>query len=664
MSSVRVTTNFKDNNGTDLGDKLVTKDYLISVYPEIGDKIGIPPELWTWGYGNSGQLGNATIISRSTPVTTFAGGSSWKQVSGGNVHTAAIKTDGTLWTWGAGGVGRLGTNDVTNRSTPVTTFAGGTNWKQVASGNAHTAAIKTDGTLWTWGWNSNGQLGTNDVTNRSTPVTTFAGGTNWKQVSGGSIYTAAIKTDGTLWTWGAGSYGRLGNGVTTGNISTPVTTFAGGTDWKQVMGSTGNQTAAIKTDGTLWTWGQGTSGQLGTNDVTNVSTPVTTFAGGTNWKTLATRISSHTSAIKTDGTLWTWGYGATGRLGTNDTTNRSTPVTTFAGGSSWKQVSSGATHTASIKTDGTLWTWGFGTQGQLGTNDTTTRSTPVTTFAGGTNWKQVSAGNVHTAAIKTDGTLWTWGAGGVGRLGTNDVTNRSTPVTTFAGGTNWKQVASGNAHTAAIKTDGTLWTWGWNSNGQLGTNDVTNRSTPVTTFAGGTNWKQVSSGNSHTIALKDDGVNKELYSFGSNADGKLGFPESSLDGVPNQTFAEETNWKQVSSGNSHTAAIKTDGTLWTWGAGFSGILGNAAITDRSTPVTTFSGGTNWKQVSSGNSHTAAIKTDGTLWTWGSGFSGILGTNDLTTRSTPVTTFAGGTNWKQVSSGDSPTSATTYDDPVL
>jgi alpha-tubulin suppressor-like RCC1 family protein len=401
MSSVRVTTNFKDNNGTDLGDKLVTKDYLISVYPEIGDKIGIPPELWTWGLGTNGRLGNATIISRSTPVTTFAGGSSWKQVSGGNTHTAAIKTDGTLWTWGAGSVGRLGTNDVTNRSTPVTTFAGGTNWKQVASGNAHTAAIKTDGTLWTWGWNSNGQLGNNDTTDRSTPVTTFAGGTNWKQVSGGGVHTAAIKTDGTLWTWGAGSYGRLGNGVTTGNISTPVTTFAGGTNWKQVMGSTGNQTAAIKTDGTLWTWGQGTSGQLGTNDVTNVSTPVTTFAGGTNWKTLATKISSHTSAIKTDGTLWTWGSGAQGQLGTNDVTNRSTPVTTFAGGTNWKQVASGNAHTAAIKTDGTLWTWGGNSNGQLGINDVTNRSTPVTTFAGGTNWKQVANGGNHTTAIKS-----------------------------------------------------------------------------------------------------------------------------------------------------------------------------------------------------------------------------------------------------------------------
>ncbi|MCJ7766296.1 MAG: hypothetical protein MUP09_10200 [Thiovulaceae bacterium] len=409
MSSLRVTTNFKDSNGVDLGAQLITKDYLMSVYPEIGSQIGIPPELWTWGSGTYGRLGNA--------VTT------------GNI------------------------------STPVTTSAGGTNWKQVSSGNGLTAAIKSDGTLWTWGVGTTGQLGNNSLTNRSTPVTTFAGGTNWKQVSIGlppSIggdFTAAIKTDGTLWTWGSGAIGKLGNGVTTGNIPTPVTTFAGGTNWKQVSAG-GNHTAAIKTDGTLWTWGVGSFGRLGNASTTSPkSTPVTTFAGGNNWKQVSCG-SQHTAAIKTDGTLWTWGQGISGRLGNGATSgNISTPVTTFAGGTNWKQVSSGGSHTAAIKTDGTLWTWGLGTAGRLGNVITIGNiSTPVTTFAGGTNWKQVSCGYEHIAAIKTDGTLWTWGRGTTGQLGNASATDRSTPVTTFAGGTNWKQVSSGGSHTAAIQS--------------------------------------------------------------------------------------------------------------------------------------------------------------------------------------------------------------------
>jgi alpha-tubulin suppressor-like RCC1 family protein len=353
-------------------------------------------------------------------------------------------------------------------------------------------------TLWTWGINSDGRLGDNTVVDRSTPVTTFAGGANWKQVAGGTEHTAAIKTDGTLWTWGRNAYGTLGNNTTT-TSSTPVTTFAGGTNWKQV--ACGYNTAAIKTDGTLWTWGRNNFGQIGNNiSGTNMLTPVTTFAGGTNWKQVASNIQ-HTAAIKTDGTLWAWGRNSNGQLGINNTTSPiCTPVTTFAGGTNWKQVACGRYHTAAIKTDGTLWTWGDNSRGQLGDNTTTRRSIPVTTFAGGTNWKQVSGG-YHTAAIKTDGTLWTWGDNSRANTGDNTVVDRSTPVTTFAGGTNWKQVSGGYQHTVAIKTDGTLWTWGRNSFGQLGDNTITQRNTPVTTFAGGTNWKQVACGVIHTAAV-------------------------------------------------------------------------------------------------------------------------------------------------------------------
>ena len=399
MSSIRVTTNFKDNFGTDLGDKLITKDYLMSVYPSIAQELGKTPELWAWGVGSTGQLGNAAITDRSTPVTTSSGGTNWKQVSCGS-HIAAIKTDGTLWTWGNGTNGRLGNGVTTGSiSTPITTFLGGTNWKQVSCGFSYAAAIKTDGTLWLWGSVSGGQLGNTAVIgNTSTPVTTFLGGTNWKQVSCGFNCTAAIKTDGTLWLWGAVTSGQLGNAVTTGSISTPITTFLGGTNWKQV--SCGDSyTAAIKNDGTLWTWGSGINGQLGNASTTGtVSTPITTFLGGSNWKQVECG-NSHTAAIKTDGTLWLWGLGGNGQLGNTVLANTSTPVTTFLGGTNWKQVSGGYRYCAAIKTDGTLWTWGLGTLGQLGNATTISVNTPITTFAGGTNWKQISSGSFTTSSL-------------------------------------------------------------------------------------------------------------------------------------------------------------------------------------------------------------------------------------------------------------------------
>jgi alpha-tubulin suppressor-like RCC1 family protein len=354
---------------------------------------------------------------------------------------------------------------------------------------------------------------------------------------------------------------------------------------------------------TLWVWGDNDLGQLGVNDTTTRSTPVTTLLGGTNWKSIS--VGAASAAIKTDGTLWGWGYNLDGNLGTNGGGNRSTPVTTLLGGNNWKQVSFTYVNSAAIKTDGTLWVWGQGAFGVVGVNDTTTRNTPVTTLLGGNNWKQVSVGYFNIAAIKTDGTLWTWGRNAEGQLGVNDTTARSTPVTTLLGGTNWKSVAEGgNGHVAALKTDGTLWSWGNNTSGPLGVNDTTTRSTPVTTLLGGTNWKSIACGGGHTVALK------------------------------------------------------TDGTLWSWGLGGSGQLGVNDTTRRNTPVTTLLGGTNWKSISGGSNHTVALKTDGTLWTWGLGGSGQLGVNNTTSRSTPVTTLLGGNNWKSIASGNDYTAALT------
>jgi len=408
----RPITNFVDSDDVDLGKKLVTKDYLLSVYGTILESspasgLVVTPELWTWGRNAEGQLGiNLGIYqNKSIPVTTFSGGTNWKQVAGGSYHTAAIKTDGSLWVWGRNNFAQLGDNTTTNRSIPVTTFAGGTDWKSVACGGEHTLAIKTDGSLWNWGKGNDGRLGINDTTTRSTPVTTIAGGNNWKQVAGGNRHCAAVKTDGTLWCWGLNENNQAGNRVG-GATFTPVTTFAGGTTWKQVACG-GFHTVAIKTDGTLWIWGQNINnfGQLGVNDGNERRTPVTTFAGGNTWKSVFCG-NFHTAAIKTDGSLWGWGINGQGQLGTNDTTNRSTPVTTFAGGTNWKSASSGvggfSGHVAAIKTDGTLWVWGRGNERQLGTSDTTTRSTPVTTFAGGNNWKSASSGYFHTAAIQSN----------------------------------------------------------------------------------------------------------------------------------------------------------------------------------------------------------------------------------------------------------------------
>ena len=373
-------------------------------------------------------------------------------------------------------------------------------------------AAFSQGGLWAWGANGYGQLGTNNQTAYSSPVQSIASGVNWKQVSNNTYGTSAgIKTDGTLWTWGKNALGQLGDN-TIASKSSPIQTIAGGNNWKQVATGNGSQAVcgAIKTDGTLWLWGYNGFGNLGDSTAVNKSSPVQTIAGGTNWKQVSIGLSTfgHAGAIKTDGTLWFWGRNYKGEAGTSANVGGSynSPIQTIAAGTNWKQLSCGDTFSTAIKTDGTLWVWGQNNQGQLGDNTVVHKSSPVQTISGGTNWKQVAAGGFNCAAIKTDGTLWMWGYNNIGQLGDNTIDRKSSPVQTIAGGTNWREITcshSGNAATAAIKTDGTLWMWGSGSAGVLGGNNSVAKSSPVQTIAGGTNWKQVSVGDSTTLAITD-----------------------------------------------------------------------------------------------------------------------------------------------------------------
>jgi alpha-tubulin suppressor-like RCC1 family protein len=355
-----------------------------------------------------------------------------------------------LMIWGNNANGELGTGNLTSRNSPVQ-VGSLTNWKQVSCGGFYTACVKTDGTLWTWGQNQNllGKLGLGDYVHRSSPVQ-VGSLTNWKQVSCGNEHTAAIKTDGTLWLWGGGAYGELGLGNLI-DISSPVQVGTL-TNWKQVScgvkTSGGNHTACVKTDGTLWTWGQGNFGQLGLGDTSERSSPVQ-VGTLTDWKQVSCG-QIQTACVKTDGTLWTWGSNFAGALGLGDVVDRSSPVQVGTL-TNWKQVSLGASHAACVKTDGTLWTWGDNFAGALGLENEVDRSSPVQVGTL-TNWKQVDLGDNYAACVKTDGTLWTWGYGVFNSLGLGNSTSRSSPVQ-VGSLTNWKQVSAGYLHAACIKSD-------------------------------------------------------------------------------------------------------------------------------------------------------------------------------------------------------------------
>ena len=201
--------------------------------------------------------------------------------------------------------------------------------------------------------------------------------------------------------------------------------------------------------------------------------------------------------------LNSWGVNSSGQLGLGNTVSKSSP-NQVGSLTTWLTIASGLNSILAVKTDGTLWAWGSNAYGQLGDNTVLRKSSPVQTITRGNNWKQVSCGDTHTVAVKTNGTLWSWGDNSSGKLGDNTTAaRRSSPVQTVAFGTNWKQVSAGYYSTAAIKTDGTLWAWGYNAGGQLGDNTTTNRSSPVQTILYGTTWKSVACGYRFTAAIKD-----------------------------------------------------------------------------------------------------------------------------------------------------------------
>ena len=299
-------------------------------------------------------------------------------------------TQGGLWCWGTNATYQFGDGAVlANANSPISPNSG-KNWKQISVGNMASAAIKTDGTLWNWGYNSY-RLAVGDIYSRAEPEKIGAN-TNWQQVNCGAYVSGAIKTDGTLWMWGGNSL-PLGNGLTNQLLPTQVT----GTNWKLISCGAYN-VAAIKTDGTLWTWGGNGYGELGDGTTVDKATPIQ--VPGTNWKLIDTgNYNSAQLAIKTDGTLWSWGRNNHGQLGDGTGTNRSSPVQITG---NWKMAASFQFHSAAIKTDGTLWTWGRNQYGQLGDGTTTGSNSPVQIYGGGTNWKMINGGSYYMLAIRDD----------------------------------------------------------------------------------------------------------------------------------------------------------------------------------------------------------------------------------------------------------------------
>jgi len=342
-------------------------------------------------------------------------------------------------------------------------------------------------------------------------------------------------------------------------------------------------------------WGENGYGNLGVGDIENRSIPTQTIDRSNNWIFLGTMQGRSMFGIKDDNKIWCWGQNSDGTLGDNTVANKSSPII-IAGDMNWSMVTGGFNHTLAITTDGKLFAWGKNNKGQLGLLDKVHRSSPVQISSDITSWSYVSAGYQFSAGIRTDGSLWVWGENSLGNLGIGDIVLRSSP-TVVPGGTSWKQVGCSMASMSAIRSDDTLHTWGSNNYCALASGSsvfADSRSSPEQVFGGGT-WSKIGPSFYTTAAIKSDG---SLWSWGYNVYGSVGNNTSGDSvSIPTQEITLSTNWTKISGGLASTVAIKSDGTLWNWGVNYLfGTCGTntTAVTGYSSPVQTVLNGPYWK----------------------------------------------------------------------
>jgi alpha-tubulin suppressor-like RCC1 family protein len=359
-------------------------------------------------------------------------------IGGMQSSVCVIVSNGTIECWGDNSSGQLGGGSNATEPVPINYIAG--TWQYLFNGGAgdHMCAIKSDGALWCWGWNENGQIGNNSTTYAPTPVQ-VGSDTTWVAGSVGSNSTCAIKSNGTLWCWGGNTYGQLGNGSTDASLVPVQSTLTG----VATVSVADDHACAVTTGATLWCWGKGTTGELGDGIGASSSSPVQVTGSWTAVTAGQTNPSNdepspgHTCALKTNSTLWCWGGAEIDNIGGGPVSDSNAPVE-VPGGGLWTSVTTGPWSTCAIKSaDASLWCWGDSYNGHLGNGTTDPDQSTPQAVTGGHAWLTSVQTHDSACGILTDLSVWCWGSQSNGVIGVADAPGANPdplPLNRTAGG--------------------------------------------------------------------------------------------------------------------------------------------------------------------------------------------------------------------------------------
>lgn len=579
--------------------------------------------LFCWGVNDYGQLGNGDTENSAEPVQEQTAATDWCKVSTGSVYTCALKNDGRIFCWGANVAETLGDKYTDFSSTPVQEQSAADDWKDIDVGDSHICALKDDGRIFCWGYNSSGELGVDPPSNSSVPLQELTGANDWAGVWAGTYSTCAVKNDGRLFCWGDNQYLQLGNSTipdgetSSRNSRTPVQEYTDADDW--VSASPGkDHTCAVKNDGRLFCWGSSRGGKLGNNNDGDNRTPVQEYTAAEDWTDLAAG-GSRTCALKHDGRIFCWGSGSFGTLGIGSESNSWIAVQEVTTANDWAEVSVGGNQVCALKTDGRLFWWGWGEYRDFGSSSSQANVAPLQEDTAADDWAQISADSQYSCAVKKDGRLFCWGYGTEGQLGTTrDIAKIPTQEVTAAD--DWEQVSTNAMHACAVKTDGTLFCWGNGEFGQLGNSSNADSQVPIQEYTAAGDWAFVATGYRYTCALKTDG---RVFCWGWGEAGRLGNDSNSDSLTPVQEATLADDWVEISVDNA-VCALKQDGRIFCWGRNCHGDLGDDTSSDSPIPVQEATLADDWVRVSKANCHTCALKRDGRIFCWGYNEFGQLG----------------------------------------